>query len=214
MHHEGDIAAQAGSEFTIFGGQQESFRGSVGTLLLSGCVQFLHSFRAVVQHHFAVPLERKSKYFIPLCCMSLRFTENFVELNRAQLLCLNRLPDRMTTDNTSCVKGWDTMGSLIIVAVNKTLPLWLSFVRCRSPGRLQTNKKVTSLWHNKEKWIVMENERSRQKCKYTTFPNWSIWTWTGYIAVVFHLRICRITTLVSIVNWPDMVSIHWLIGGV
>lgn len=214
MHHEGDIAAQAGSEFAIFGGQQESFRGSVGTLLLSGCVQFLHSFRAVVQHHFAVPLERKSKYFIPLCCMSLRFTENFVELSRAQLLCLNRLPDRMTTDNTSCVKGWDTMGSLIIVAVNKTLPLWLSFARCRSPGRLQTNKKVTSLWHNKEKWIVMENERSRQKCKYTTFPNWSIWTWTGYIAVVFHLRICRITTLVSIVNWPDMFSIHWLIGGV
>lgn len=156
-------------------------------------------------------LRKKMKVFY-LCCMS--FTENFVELNRAQLLCLNRLPDRMTTDNTSCVKGWDTMGSLIIVAVNKTLPLWLSFARCRPPGRLQTNKKVTSLWHNKEKWIVMENERSRQKCKYTTFPNWSTWTWTWYIAEVFHLRICRITTMDSVINWPDMVSIHWLIGGV
>lgn len=210
MHHEGDIAAQAGSEFAIFGGQQESFRGSVGTLLLSGCVQFLHSFRAVVQHHFAVPWERK--VFYPSMLQELY--REFCWTKQSTAVVSEQAPRQDDNWQHKLCQRLRHHGSLIIVAVNKTLPLWLSFARCRSPGRLQTNKKVTSLWHNKEKWIVMENVRSRQKCKYTTFPNWSIWTWTGYIAVVFHLRICQITTLVSIINWPDMVSIHWLIGGV
>lgn len=55
MHQEGDIVAQGGGQFAIFGGQQESFRRSIGALLLSGRVHFFDSFGAVVQHHFAVP---------------------------------------------------------------------------------------------------------------------------------------------------------------
>lgn len=58
MYQEGHVAAQIGSEFAILGGQQESFRRSFGALLLSGCVHFLNSFSAVVQHHFTVPLEK------------------------------------------------------------------------------------------------------------------------------------------------------------
>lgn len=61
MHQKGDIAAQVGGEFAIFGGQQESFRRSVGALLLSGCVHLFNSFSAVVQHHLTVSLERAKK---------------------------------------------------------------------------------------------------------------------------------------------------------
>lgn len=55
MNEEGDIAAQVGSEFAVFDGQHESFRRSVGALLLSWRVHFFNSFGAVVQHHFAIP---------------------------------------------------------------------------------------------------------------------------------------------------------------
>lgn len=48
MNQEGDVAAQVGGELSVLGGQQQSFRGSVGTLLLSGRVHFFHSFSAVV----------------------------------------------------------------------------------------------------------------------------------------------------------------------
>lgn len=58
MHQEGHVAAQVGGQFAVFSGQQESFRRSVGALLLSGRVHFFNSFSAVVQHHFTVPLER------------------------------------------------------------------------------------------------------------------------------------------------------------
>ncbi len=58
VHQEGDVATQVGGEFSIFGGQQESFRRSVGALLLSGRVHFFNSFSTVVQHHFTVPMER------------------------------------------------------------------------------------------------------------------------------------------------------------
>jgi len=58
MHQEGDVGPQGGGEFAVFGGQRESFRGSVGALLLSGCVQFFNPFSAVVQHNFTVPWER------------------------------------------------------------------------------------------------------------------------------------------------------------
>lgn len=56
MNQEGDVAVQVGREFSVFGGQQKSFRRSDGALLLSGHVHFFNSFSAVVQHHFAVPL--------------------------------------------------------------------------------------------------------------------------------------------------------------
>ena len=59
MHQEGHVAAQVGGQFAVFGGQQESFGGSVGALLLSGRVHFFNSFGAVVQHDFTVPLERQ-----------------------------------------------------------------------------------------------------------------------------------------------------------
>lgn len=61
MNQEGHVAAQVGGEFAVFGGQQESFRRSVGALLLSGRVHFFNSFSAVVQHHFTVPLEKIPK---------------------------------------------------------------------------------------------------------------------------------------------------------
>lgn len=48
MHQEGDVVAQVCCEFAVSGGQQKSFRGSVGTLLLSSCVHFFYSFGAVV----------------------------------------------------------------------------------------------------------------------------------------------------------------------
>lgn len=48
MNQEGHIAAQVGGQFAVFGGQQESFRRSVGTLLLPGRVHFFNSFGAVV----------------------------------------------------------------------------------------------------------------------------------------------------------------------
>lgn len=60
MHQEGDVAAQVSCEFAVFPGQQESFRRSVGALLLSGRVHFFNSFSAVVQYHFTVPLEIKN----------------------------------------------------------------------------------------------------------------------------------------------------------
>lgn len=59
MDQEGHIAAKIGSQFSIFCGQQEPFWRSDGALLFYSGVHLLHSFGAVVQHHFTVSLETK-----------------------------------------------------------------------------------------------------------------------------------------------------------
>lgn len=61
MDQKGDIAAKIGSQFSIFCGQQEPFWRSDGALLFYSCVHLLHSFGAVVQHHFTVSLETKGQ---------------------------------------------------------------------------------------------------------------------------------------------------------
>lgn len=54
MNQEGDVVAHVGGKFAVFGCQQKSFGRSVGALLLPSCVDLLHSFGAVIQHHFTV----------------------------------------------------------------------------------------------------------------------------------------------------------------